>query len=189
MTNNHIDIHSTQGKKMFKKFALFTIMLFSYTNPIIAEDMQENREHVNIEIEDEGEELSLDVMERIITQFTGYLEAKFDQRHTTTFGEVLDFFQDEIENHAHRYLLHFYINGLEIDENYGDVEAIIELGLKAAEIAQDNIDRRPETKAALEDFIKRNIEFLQKLIDEFAQRRSHVSSFAALQQKLHHLQQ
>ena len=174
---------------MFKKFSLFTIMLFSYTNPIIAGDMQGNREPINTEIEDEGEVLSLDLMKSIIAEFTLYLEDKFDRSDSTVFSEVLDFFQDEEENYAHKFLLHFYINGLESDENYHDVEAFIELGLKAIEIAQHNINTRPETKVDLENFIKRNIEFLQKFIDNFAQRRSHVRTFVDLRQKIQHLQQ
>ena len=174
---------------MFKKFSLFTIMLFSYANPIIAGDIQGNKEHVNITIEDEGEVLSLDLMKSIIAEFTLYLENKLDRSDSTVFSELLDFFQDEEENDAHRYLLHFYINGLQSDPDYHDVEAFIELSLKAVEIAQYNIDTRPETKTALEDFIKRDLELLQKFIDNFAQRRSHVRTFVELRQKIQHLQQ
>jgi hypothetical protein len=129
---------------MFKKIALYTIILFSCTNNSFA--------FTDAAIKQANHQA--------LTYITK-LEKTIGSKYSGTLAQMLDFFSDEEGNNAHELMADLYLNHLGDETPVTHKEAFIALASRANEIAQDNINRRPYTKTDLTQFIKDNNKLIQ----------------------------
>lgn len=129
---------------MFKKLTLYTFILFSYVSP-------------SFSLTDEEIKAADDAARIFIEQ----LKKTLDPNRAWTLTQMLDFFSDKNGNDAHLIMSDFYLDTLENATPCSFNEAFVKLALKATEIAQTNIDNRPETKSDLTKFIENNNKLIQ----------------------------
>ncbi|MDP1723782.1 MAG: hypothetical protein Q8L85_03690 [Alphaproteobacteria bacterium] len=129
---------------MFKKLAIYTIILFSYVSP-------------SFSLTDE----EIAAADSAAYKFIENLETTLAPEHAWTLAQMLDFFSDEDRNDAHLIMSNFYLSALESGAPCNFNEAFVKLALAASKMAQDNINRRPCTKTALTQFIADNNQLVQ----------------------------
>jgi hypothetical protein len=127
---------------MFKKLAIYTIILFSYVSPSFSLTNEE-------------------IAAAAAYKFIENLETTLAPKHAWTLAQMLDFFSDKDGNDAHQIMANFYLDALKDTTPHSFNLAFIKLALAASEIAQDNIKRRPYTKNDLSKFIENNKELIK----------------------------